>query len=215
MIAGPSALAIALCLIPGWLYWKFEGSPRTARSALAETFEVLVGSAATLGLASLAYLGIQSHWQTPLADPAALVADGTNVDIWRRIWSFTSVLGAACLMAIAGASLQRWWRERSHGRSSYDADTPLWASALGGRKEPVVSIQVKGGERYTGYLGGFEVTQQGATPPILLLPPIEVERRIPIGPRGRESRTSRLYRADNIVIPGPEIVSVWIANDEE
>lgn len=214
MIAGPSALLIALFLIPGWLYWKFEGSPRTARSALAETFEVLVVSAVALALAGWVYIAIEGHWSTPLVDPISLTGDVPRDQLVRTLWSLAALLGLACVFALLGVGLQALRRRRTQGGSTYHPDKTLWNHAFEGQKEPVVTVEVKSGQKYTGYLVDYEMTSQGATPPIMLEPPISIESGLAIGSRGRERRVARVYRQANVVIPGSEIVAVWVPRQD-
>ena len=214
MIAGPSALLIALFLIPGWLYWKFEGSPRTSRSALAETFEVLVVSAIALALAGWAYIAVESHWSTSLADPISLIADVPKDQLVRTLGSLAVLLGLACVIAVLGVAVQALRRSRTQGGSTYHPDKTLWNHAFEGQREPVVTVEVKSGRQYTGYLVDYEMTSQGATPPIILEPPISMESDVAIGSKGRERRVVRVYRQCNVVIPGSEIVAVWVPRED-
>ncbi len=216
MLAGPSALLVALCLIPGWLYWRLEGTPRTARTTLSETFEVVVASALSVGVAVVAYLYVQRNWVTSLASPRALTAPALGDDALTFVLSVWVIVGTGAFLAVLAAlTVRAVRRRRSNDSSFYDSETSLWVSVLGGQPAATITVDVKSGERFSGYLGSYEVTDDGATPAIRLLPPIVVRHpTIRLLIRRKRPSDSEIMDHD-VVLPGSEIVAIWVANSED
>ena len=168
MPVGPTALAVALCLLPGWVYWRLEGRPRTARSSLGELFEVVGAGAATTGVALLAYVTLASKWDRYLVDPKDLSGTYVRDHLTKASWSAAAIVACACLLGALAAIAQRELRQRRAGeRSTYLPETPLWVSALGGKPDTTVTVKITDGRRISGYLEGYEVDVDG--PPSISL----------------------------------------------
>ncbi len=211
MPGGPAALAVLLCLLPGWVYWRLEGRPRTTRSSLGELFEVVGAGAVASGLTVLAYVTITSHGDLPVVQPSELTAAYVRHNLTRTSWSLALVVAVACGLGALAAIVQRVLRQRQTGeRSTYLPETPLWVSALGGRPETVVTVEIRDGRKVSGYLEGYEVDTDGP-PSIFLAPPVQVERpaavRAVLRRRGAEAED---FGRHSITIPGSEIVAVWV-----
>lgn len=214
MLAGPSALLIALCLLPGWVYWRWEGSARNARSPLHETFEVVAASAVAVSLAWLAYLGVQPHTAGLLTSPADLNEAHLRTHALAVARSLALLVAGACALAAIAAALQRRLRRVGDAHGKYHGDSPMWVSALGLRHSAYVTVDVRTGERYTGMLGAYDITAE-ATPPVLLLAPVDVQRSCRRRWSGRVVRESETFSKNNVVIPGTEVLAIWVENVEE
>jgi hypothetical protein len=90
----------------------------------------------------------------------------------------------------------------------------MWVSALGLRHSTYVTVDVRTGERYTGMLGAYDITTE-ATPPVLLLAPVNVQRSSRRRWSGRVAGQSETFRKNNVVIPGTEVLAIWVENIEE
>lgn len=214
MLAGPSALLIALCLLPGWVYWRWEGSARNARSPLHETFEVVAASAVAVSLAGLAYLGVQPHTAGFLTSPVDLNEDYLRTNALTVARSLALLVAAACVLAATAAARQRRRRRVNDDYGKYHGDSPMWVSALGLRHSVNVTVDVRTGDRYTGLLGAYDITAE-ATPPVLLLAPVGVERSSRRRLSGWVVRQPDTFSKNNVVIPGTEVLAIWVDNVEE
>src|SRR3954454_698797 len=126
MPAGPAALVVALVLLPGWIYWRLEGSPRTSRSPLGELFEVVGAGALTSGVTALAYVlildasdggfrGIQ------LVDPTRATTAYVQDHLTRVALNVAVVVTLACVLAWLMALGQRNIRaHRDDDHSKYE-----------------------------------------------------------------------------------------------
>ena len=214
MLAGPAALAVALLLLPGWIYWRLEASPRTARSSLGEVFAVLGAGAAASGVTLLVYVSLQKQATDQpivgrLVNPSNLTSHYARDEFTRVVWSAAAFVLLACLVAAVGASIQRRIRRwRSGDYTVYEPETPLWVKTLGNVDAPI-TVDLRSGSRVTGYFGGHSVDDQGAptifvTPPLALTTPVEPPR---FG-RPREPRVET-FESNAITIPGSEVLLVW------
>lgn len=212
MPGGPAALAVLLCLLPGWVYWRLEGRPRTTRSSLGELFELVGAGALATGVTVLTYITVAERWELPLVAPGDLTRMYARDHLARIGWSAAVVVAVACGLAALAAIVQRkGWQRWTGDRSTYLPETPLWVSALGGRPETVVTVEIRDGRKVSGYLEGYEVDVDGS-PSVLLSPPVTLD--YPTSPRPRLGRRSKAesdnFSHHSITIPGDEIIAVWV-----
>ncbi len=214
MVAGPAALAVALILLPGWVYWRQAASPRTARSALGELFEVVAAGAVATGVTLLAYVSLPDRLGelkigAHLINPADLSVEFVQSHATKVSWTVAAFVGIACALAALAAKAERWHRKRSSDdRSTYTPEVPIWVPALG-NQDCVLSVELRDGRLVSGYLGGHSVDEDG-TPTIFLTPPLVLET-----PRGPSALGARFltkaanFGSHSLVIPGAEIICVW------
>ena len=116
MVAGPAALAVALMLLPGWVYWRIQPSPRTARTALSELFEVLAAGAVATGVTCLAYVSAEEwlpakRWPDGLLEPRQLASpDFLEGHIALVSLTLVAIVVIACAGAVLVAKLQGFAR---------------------------------------------------------------------------------------------------------
>lgn len=72
-------------------------------------------------------------------------------------------------------------------------------------------MELKGGDRLTGYLGGYDIAPN-TTPALLLEPPVVVETTN-VNPAAKRRRSIE-YRHHSVVVPGSEVASVWVEVEE-
>lgn len=212
MPSGPAALAVLLCLLPGWVYSRLEGRPRTARSSLGELFEVVGAGAVASGLTVLTYVTITGHWDLPVVQPSELTELYVRRNPTRTSWSVAVVVAVACGLGALAAKVQRELRQRQTGeRSTYLPETPLWVSALGGKPETVVTVELRDGRKVSGYLEGYDIDADGS-PSVFLSPPVKVDHPSAVRPvlRRRVAAEADDFSHHSITIPGSEIVAVWV-----
>lgn len=215
MVAGPAALFVALLLLPGWVYWRFEASPRTARSALGELFEVVGAGAVATGATILAYVSVPDEVRglkvgDGLIDPTDLSARFVQNHLTRVCWTVAALVAIACTLAALAARAQRWYRRHwANDRSTYAPEIPIWVRTLGD-KDRVVTIDLRDGRRFTGYLGGHSVDDDG-TPTVFLTPPLTLETPAsrPVVGWAKQQPAVADFSGHAVTIPGPEIISVW------
>lgn len=215
MPGGFAALSVALVLLPGWIYWRLEGSPRLSRTALAELFEVVGAGLLTSGVTALGYVLLLdvtggSVGGTRLADPTRATPLYVQEHLTRVALSSAAVVVTACALAsLLGWGQARWRAHRDDDRAKYEPEKPLWIRSLGNR-DHVITVETKDGRSISGYFGGDSVDDEGA-PTIYLTPPIAV-----LTP-SRSSRWGRKtlepdrddFSENAVTIPGSEIIAVW------
>lgn len=221
MPGGPAALLVALVLLPGWIYWRLEGSPRTSRSSLAELFEVVGAGALTSGVTALGYVLLleatgTSIWGLGLVDPTRATAAYVQDHLTRVALNSAVVVATACALAALlgwGQARLRAWRDDDHAK--YEPEKPLWIRSLGST-DRVITIETRDGRSVVGYFGGDSVDDEGVptihlTPPIAVLSPAKARlwSRKPASPIRED------FSNDAVTIPGSEIIAVWSPHDVE
>lgn len=215
-MVGPAALAVALLLLPGWVYWRLEASPRTTRTALGEFFEVVAAGALATGATVLVYASLPNRLAgykvgDLLTDPADLTGAYVRQHITRASWSIAVMVGFACAVAALAAWAQRRYRKHvGNDRSTYVPETPIWVQSMG-NTDCVLTLDLRDGRRVTGYLRGHSVDDDGS-PTVFLTPPLVVQKPASSGwRRGRKDSSSSPDRfpIHAITVPGSEIVAVW------
>jgi hypothetical protein len=216
MPSGPDALAVALFLLPGWIYWRVEAQPRTARSALGELFEVVGAGAVATGVTLLAYVSLAPRLGSYLVDPRRMSDAFVREHLARASWSLATVVAVACLLAAAVALAQRKWRSTRDGeRSAYLPETPLWVSALGGKPDTVVTVEMRDGRKVSGYLQGYDIETEGS-PALFLSPPISLTSAEPDRGTGVCDQTeAQPFKGVSLSIPGSEVVAIWAPYNNE
>lgn len=214
MIAGPAALAVALILLPGWLFWRRESRPRVTGTNLAELFEVVGAGALFTGISVLAYLSITSAGPPCVAglcvsDPRQFDARYVRANPAEIAWAVAVLVACACGLATLSANhLNRRRTLRAGEDLAYHPQVPLWVSALGGTSAAALSVETRDGRRFTGYLGGYDIGDDAA-PSVHLLPPVVIESPASRTLLASTKSESHTYSAHRVTLPGSEIVAVW------
>lgn len=204
MPAGPTALVVALLLLPGWIFTRVEGLPRMSRSAVEEVLHLIACSLATAGVAVLAYVTTTEHFDTPLTQVTALTREGLADSPSRAAWSAAGLVGASCVIAWIGGAVVKWRRGRgADDETVYHPEASLWASFFPGAHGTVVDVQMRDGRLISGYFVGHDVTDE-RTPDLHIQEP-----RVATPPSMAET-DSRAYPGVRMMLIGTEIVSVMI-----
>lgn len=211
MPGGPTALLVALLLVPGWIFTRTEGAPRTSRTGIEEVFHILVWSLASTGVAALAYVTF-SHsadtWLMPVSDLSGATLAESPL---RTAWSAAALVTAASALAYFLGRSTRWIRTKRTGdRAVYRQEVPLWVAALPGSSNTVLTIDMKDGRQITGYLMGHEVTDD-RTPDLHIQSPRIVSPEQARWWNREPQPDERSYSEHTMMLVGSEIASVMIS----
>lgn len=214
MPAGPTALVVALLLLPGWIFTRVEGLPRMSRSAVEEVLHLIACSLATAGVAVLAYVTVTEQFDTPLTQVTALTRKGLTDSPTRAAWSATILVVTSCVIAgLVGWAVKGRRGRRADDETTYHPEAALWASFFPGVHGTVVDVQMRDGRLISGYFVGHDVTDE-RTPDLHIQEP-----RVTNPPsRSLRQRTakaeSQAYPGGQMMLIGTEIVSVMIREPE-
>lgn len=214
MPGGPTALLVALLLVPGWIFTRAEGAPRSSRTSIEEVFHILVWSLASTGAAALGYVTLtesKDTWLMPVGDLSGVTLAESPI---RTAWSAAALVAVASALAyLLGRSTRSLRTKRSGDQAVYRQEVPLWVTALPGSTDTVLTVDMKDGRQVVGYLRGHEVTDDRT-------PDLHLESPRIIYPKrnrwwNRESQPDeKSYSEHTMLIVGLEIASVMISPEQ-
>jgi Family of unknown function (DUF6338) len=203
---GLVVLAIALALVPGWLYLRLRERSRPPSNAtgLSELLEVAAVGLITTGFSVLVVSLLPHSWTPGLVDLEAWAHKGND---YLREHVRSTLVAAALVLGLASAIaflLHKLQQRATHDR--FDAHSSVWGKALQPHdgKGRWISLQLRGGQLVEGLLHsaslGYESYDERD---IALARPIRVTE---------DGRTVDKTDLDHVIVPGREIVHITVAH---
>jgi hypothetical protein len=203
---GLVVLAIALALVPGWLYLRLRERSRPPSNAtgLSELVEVAAVGLITTGLSALVLSLLPHTWLRGLVDIEAWAHEGN--DYLREHVRSTLVTAAVVLGLASAIAFLLHTVQRGSARDRFDAQSSVWGKTMQPRdgKPRWVSLQLRSGQLVEGQLHSLSLGYESYDErDIALARPIRVTE---------QGRTVDRADLDHVIVPGREIAHITVVH---